>query len=51
MKRKVCSLVLGMVSVALLAGCKADKEENYAETQQKKVELTVWGAEEDEELM
>ena len=51
MKRKVCSLVLGMVSVGLLAGCKADKEENYAETQQKKVELTVWGAEEDEELM
>ncbi len=51
MKRKVCSLVLGMVSVALLAGCKADKEENYADARKKKVELTVWGAEEDEELM
>ncbi len=51
MKRRICSLMLGMLCAASIAGCGKAGENEPADAKQKKVELTVWGAKEDEELM
>ena len=51
MRRRVYRLFLGMLCTAALTGCDtADKTDSPAAEKQK-VELVVWGAEEDAELM
>lgn len=51
MKRKICSLILGALCAVSLVGCGLGEEKEAADTGQKKIALTVWGAKEDEELM
>ena len=51
MKRKICSLILGALCAVSLVGCGLGEEKKTADTGQKKIALTVWGAKEDEELM
>ncbi len=52
MEKRICGFLLGILCTAALAGCglreKPDLSEN---TESQKVELVVWGAEEDAELM
>ena len=51
MKKKICRLFLGILFIISLAGCRTDKKTASADTEPQKVELVVWGAEEDTELM
>ena len=57
MKKRVCALLLGILCVATLAGCKETEKSDLTEntdvknTEPSKVELVVWGAKEDTELM
>ena len=57
MKKRVCALLLGIMCVATLAGCKETEKSDLTEntdvknTEPSKVELVVWGAKEDTELM
>ena len=51
MKKKICRLFLGILCIISLAGCRTDKKTASADTEPQKVELVVWGAEEDTELM
>lgn len=57
MRNKICGLLLGILCTVTLLGCnpaeKTDIAENmdYENTESQKVELVVWGAEEDTELM
>ena len=53
MKKGLYGLLLGILCIAVLAGCaSAEKTESEAENStSQKVELVVWGAEEDTELM
>lgn len=51
MKGKICSLILGALCAVSLVGCGLGEEKETADTGQKKIALTVWGAKEDEELM
>lgn len=53
MRKRLCGLLLGILCTAALAGC-ASAEETGSEAENsvsQKVELVVWGAEEDAELM
>ncbi|MCI8490113.1 MAG: extracellular solute-binding protein [Lachnospiraceae bacterium] len=52
MKKYICGLILGILCTAVFTGC-GDLEEQAAfeDTEPQKVELVVWGAEEDTELM
>ena len=57
MKKRVCALLLGILCVATLAGCEETEKLDLTgnmdvkNTEPSKVELVVWGAEEDTELM
>ena len=57
MKKKLCGLFLGILCTAAFTGCSLAGETNQAEetdpepAENPKVELVVWGAEEDTELM
>lgn len=53
MRKRLCGLLLGILCTAALAGCaSAEKTGSEAENSvSQKVELVVWGAEEDAELM
>lgn len=51
MRRKICRLFLGILCATALTGCGPSTETNSADKSPKKVELVVWGAEEDTELM
>lgn len=57
MRKRICGWVLGFLCTAALTGCSLAGETGQAEeadleqTEPQKVELVVWGAEEDRELM
>ena len=51
MKRGVCRLFLCILCILLLTGCNKTEETAMVNKQPEKVELVVWGAEEDTELM
>lgn len=51
MKRRICGLLLGILCITALGGCKSKEKPNPENTKPQKVELVVWGAEEDRELM
>ncbi len=50
MKKRIWGIFLGILCTAALTGCGRPQEEG-TEDKKEKVELTVWGAEEDTELM
>lgn len=51
MKKRVCGLFLGILCAAVLTGCGPKEKSDPESTALPKVELVVWGAEEDAELM
>ena len=51
MGRKIYGLLLGILCTAVLTGCNTAKKTDSMDTKIPKVELTVWGAEEDMALM
>lgn len=52
MKKRICGLILGVLCAAVFTGCGAkEKTEPAKEAEPQKVELVVWGSEEDTELM
>lgn len=52
MEKRICGFLLGILCTAALAGCGLTEKPNLSEnTESQKVELVVWGAEEDAELM
>ncbi|MCI9442526.1 MAG: extracellular solute-binding protein [Ruminococcus sp.] len=51
MKKTICGLLLGMLCTAVLTGCDPKEEADAEDTEIQKVELVVWGSEEDTELM
>ncbi len=51
MKKKIYRFFLGILCTISLAGCRSDKDTDSKTQQIPKVELVVWGSEEDTELM
>lgn len=51
MRKRVCGLFLSMLCTATLWGCGSAEKTEVESTEPQKVELVVWGAEEDAELM
>ncbi|MCI9081017.1 MAG: extracellular solute-binding protein [Lachnospiraceae bacterium] len=51
MKKIVCSLLLGILCAASFTGCGRDPETDSVDASPQKIEMVVWGAEEDAELM
>ena len=52
MEKRICGFLLGILCTAALAGCGLTEKPNLSEnTESQKVELVVWGAEEDAELI
>ena len=51
MRNRVCRLLLGILCTAALTGCNLANEKDSPNASTQRVELTVWGAEEDTELM
>ncbi len=52
MEKRICGFLLGILCTTALAGCGLAEKQNLSEkTESQKVELVVWGAEEDAELM
>lgn len=51
MERRICRLLLGLLCTCALAGCRPKEEVLLENTEPEKVQLVVWGAEEDMELM
>ncbi len=51
MRKKIWRLLLGVLCTAAFTGCGPAEETELESTEIQKVELVVWGAEEDEELM
>ena len=51
MGKKICGLLLGLLCTAAFAGCGQTETTDPELTETPKVELVVWGAEEDRELM
>ncbi len=51
MKRRICGLLLGILCTAAFTGCAPAEKTDLEDTKPQKVELVVWGAEEDTELM
>ena len=47
----MCGLFLGMLCTAVFTGCSLSEKAELEDTSKKKVEMVVWGAEEDTELM
>lgn len=51
MRKILCTLFLNVLCALSLTGCHTDRRTDTADTEKQKVELVVWGAEEDTELM
>ncbi len=51
MRKRMCGLFLGMLCTAVFTGCGLSEKAELEDTSKKKVEMVVWGAEEDTELM
>ncbi len=51
MKKRICAFFFGILCTAALVGCGLAEEAEPEDTELPKVELVVWGAEEDAELM
>lgn len=51
MRKQVYRLFLGILCTAALTGCHTADKTNSSDAEKQKVELVVWGAEEDTELM
>lgn len=51
MRKRICGLLLCMLCTAVLTGCEKEKETDSEAAENPTVELVVWGAEEDTELM
>lgn len=51
MRNKILRLFLGILCTMSLTGCRTDKDTDIEDPQPSKVDLVVWGAEEDTELM
>ncbi len=51
MRKRIGGLLLGVLCATVLVGCSAAEKETLESTEPQKVELVVWGAEEDTELM
>ena len=51
MRKRVCSLFLAILCAAAFTGCKTAEKKGAGDSKTERVELTVWGAEEDAELM
>lgn len=51
MKKRICGLLLGILCSTAITGCEMEEKMNSEDTEPQKVELVVWGAEEDTELM
>lgn len=51
MRNRVCRLLLGILCTAALTGCNLANKKDSPNASTQRVELTVWGAEEDTELM
>lgn len=51
MKKRVCGLLLGLLWITALTGCSSEEKKDLENTAPPKVELVVWGAEEDRALM
>ena len=51
MRKKILRLFLGILCTMSLTGCRTDKDTDIEDPQPSKVDLVVWGAEEDTELM
>ena len=50
MKKRVCRLLLGLLCAAAFTGCGQAEEAEPESIEPQRVELVVWGAEEDAEL-
>ena len=51
MRKRICGLLLGILCTAVLTGCGLAGKTDLQNTELEKVELVVWGAQEDTELM
>lgn len=51
MRKRLCILFLTFLCAASFTGCKASEKKDSGGAETERVELTVWGAEEDTELM
>lgn len=51
MRKRMCGLFLGMLCAAVFTGCGLSEKAELEDTSKKEVEMVVWGAEEDTELM
>lgn len=51
MRKRICGLILGILCTTTLTGCDSAEKTDSENTEPQKVELVVWGAEEDTELM
>ena len=51
MKKRICGLLLGILCTVAFTGCGLEEKTELENTGPQKVELVVWGAEEDTELM
>lgn len=51
MGKRICGLLLGLLCSAALTGCGQTEKTAPEITETPRVELVVWGAEEDKELM
>ncbi len=51
MGKRICGLLLGLLCTSAIMGCGKAEETDPVNTEPSKVELVVWGAQEDAELM
>ena len=51
MRKRMCGLFLGMLCATVFTGCGLSEKAELEDTSKKEVEMVVWGAEEDTELM
>ncbi len=51
MRKRMCGLFLGMLCATEFTGCGLSEKAELEDTSKKEVEMVVWGAEEDTELM
>lgn len=51
MKKRVCRLLIGILCTVSLTGCDKAQKTDSSDAGNQKIELVVWGAEEDKELM
>ncbi len=51
MRKRICGLLLGILCIAAFTGCNKEEAAVMEDEEPEKVELVVWGAEEDKELM